>query len=408
MLKNQWYAVELGGEVGTEPRHVELMGQQLVLWRGTDGRVNAQSDVCIHRGGSLAGGKVVGGCIECPYHGWRFDSDGHCTRIPANRTGLPIPRKARVDTYPCVERYGFVFVFLGDLPESERPPMAHIPELDEVREARCEGFRAISGEFHWKANYERVLENAVDIAHAPFVHAGSFGNPDSPEVEDYEVEEVLHDGVVVGNISTVHLDPPPPPGIWRYLRGRSGERPPIRTRTGIFFPNVTMLEVNLPLGVIRIFGAVVPVGPNRSISKWIMMRTFFTGSWADGNSHKRTMKIFYEDQATVEGQRPELVPVDLAAELHVRSDANQIAYRRWRQAGLDRGWGLPEPEGDWLSEVKVVPSPARRAEGSGPSAWVLGELEPEPAEGANGAAGGGAGNGSGADVPLAAETGGSQ
>jgi len=381
MLKNYWYAVEFGHVVGTQPRHVVLMGQQLVLWRDASGAIQAQSDICIHRGGSLAGGKVRNGCLECPYHGWQFDSDGHCTKIPANREGVPIPRKARIDTYPCVERYGYVFVFLGDLPAEERPAMPRIDELDQVPTASAEGFRAITGEFAWNANYERVLENAVDIAHAPFVHAGSFGNPDSPVVEDYEVDEIRDGSQVIGNVSTVHLDPPTPSGVWKVISKRSTERPPIKTRTGIYFPNLTMLEVNLPLGTMRIFTAVVPISATQSISKWTMMRSFFTGKWADKDSRRRTDKIFLEDQPTVEGQRPELVPVDLSAELHVKSDSNQIAYRRWRQAAMDRGWGMSDLEsGDGPhSLVRVVASPARRENTDLANAWVLKEMESDAA-----------------------------
>jgi len=383
VIKNYWYAVEFGHVIGTEPHHVELMGQQLVLWRDRGGVLHAQSDVCIHRGGSLAGGKVVDDCVECPYHGWRYDSSGQCTKIPANRAGLPIPKKARIDTYPCEERYGYAFVFLGDLPEDERPPLPYIDVLDQVATARIEGYRAITGEFAWRANFERVLENGVDIAHAPFVHAGSFGNPDSPEVEDYDVEEVRYGDWVVGNLSTVHLDPPQPSGIWKLVSKKGAERPPIKTRTGVFFPNMTMLEVNLPLGTMRIFTAVVPINANHSISKWTMMRSFFTGSWADRDSRRRTDKIFLEDQPTVEGQRPELVPVDLTAELHVKSDANQVAYRRWRQSCLDRGWGVEDHvvgrDGDY-HEVRVIPSPARREHPDLANAWVLKELEAREAD----------------------------
>lgn len=377
MLKNYWYAVEFGHVIGQEPHRVELMGQQLVLWRDQSGTLQAQSDVCIHRGGSLAGGKVRNGCIECPYHGWQFGTDGRCTKIPANKDGIPIPKKARIDTYPCVERYGYAFVFLGDLPPEERPPMPFIEELDEVAHASTEGYRAITGEFHWAANYERVLENAVDIAHAPFVHSGSFGNPDSPVVEDYDVEELTAGDVTIGNVSTVHLDPPAPSGVWKLVSKKSAERPPIKTRTGIYFPNLSMLEVNLPLGTMRIFTAVVPISADRSVSKWTMMRNFFTGKWADKDSRRRTDKIFLEDQPTVEGQRPELVPVDLSAELHVRSDANQIAYRRWRQAGIDRGWAIPDhdPTAGKRDSVRVVASPARREDPDLANAWVLKEME---------------------------------
>jgi len=125
----------------------------------------------------------------------------------------------------------------------------------------------------------------------------------------------------------------------------------------------------------------VPIDATHSVSKWTMMRSFFTGKWADKDSRRRTDKIFYEDQPTVEGQRPELVPVDLSAELHVKSDANQVAYRRWRQAGLDRGWGIPDHEpGDGAhTAVRVVASPARREDPDLANAWVLKEMESDAA-----------------------------
>ena len=377
MLKNFWYAVELGGEVGDEPAKVRIGGQDLVLWRR--GReVIAQSDVCVHRGGPLSGGKVKRGCVECPYHGWLFDDTGACVKIPANREGVPIPKKARVDTYPCVERYGFIWVFLGDLPEDERPPIPELDGLDSAPEARIEGSKAVSGEFTWQANFERVIENAVDISHTPFVHAGSFGNPDKPEIEDYEVDEVHVDDRLMSARATVDLDPPPARGRWGKLRKSDAatERPKVRTTTGLFFPNVSMLVVRLPMGEIRIYTAAVPIDENVTVSKFIMMRNFFQGAWADRDSVKRTLKIFNEDKATVEGQRPELLPFDLSAELHVKSDALQLAYRRWRNDGYEQGLGVDQHRlGDTRDSVVVIPSPVRSSDPDLENAWVLKEIE---------------------------------
>lgn len=376
MLKNFWYAVELGGEVGDDPTLVRIGGQDLVLWRR--GReVIAQSDVCIHRGGPLSGGKVKRGCVECPYHGWQFDETGACVKIPANRDEVPIPKKARVDTYPCVERYGFIWVFLGDLPEDERPPIPELDGLDSAPEARAEGYRAVSGDFRWQANFERVIENAVDISHTPFVHAGSFGNPDKPEIEDYEVDEIHIDDRLMSARATVNLDPPPASGLWGRLRKQKdeAERPKVNTTTGLFFPNVSMLVVRLPLGEIRIYTAAVPIDENVTVSKFIMMRNFFTGGWADRDSIKRTLKIFREDQPTVEGQRPELLPFDLSAELHVKSDALQLAYRRWRNEGYEQGLGVDQHRlGDTRDSVVVIPSPVRHSDPDLENAWVLKEI----------------------------------
>ena len=136
-------------------------------------------------------------------------------------------------------------------------------------------------------------------------------------------------------------------------------------------------------GVMTLFTAVVPVDENHSISKWTMCRTFFTQPWAiallraDKDSIKRTHKIFLEDQATVEGQRPELVPLDLSAELQVKSDAVQVSYRRWRQSMIDRGWVIDEhviASVGRYEGARVIPSPARRANPELANAWVLKEL----------------------------------
>ena len=370
LIKNHWYAVEFGQEVADRPVPARVHGHDLVLWRSPNGTVNAQSDLCVHRGGSLAGGDVVGECIRCPYHGWTYRSDGACAQIPANRADLPIPRKARIDTYPCVERYGFVWVFLGDQQAEQRPPLPELHGLELHTEARAEGFRAVRGEFFWNANYDRVLENAVDIAHTPFVHAGSFGNRDEPEIQDFDLDETRSNGRLVSVSATVDLKPPLPSGIWRLIAKK--DRPPVRTSTGFYPPNVSLLIVRLPMGEMRLFTAAVPRDEHTTVSKFCMMRSFFTGGWADKDSYKRTLKIFREDQPTVEGQRPELLPFDLSAELHVKSDSIQLAYRRWRQEQLDNGLGLATASDEESRRAAaVIPSPGRSADAEMASAWVF-------------------------------------
>ena len=370
LIKNHWYAVEFGHEVADQPVLARVHGHDLVLWRSPNGMVNAQSDLCVHRGGSLAGGAVVGDCVQCPYHGWRYSTDGACVEIPANREGLPIPKKARIDTYPCVERYGFVWVFLGDLSAAERPPMPELDGLDEHTEARAEGYRPIFGDFTWQANYDRVLENAVDIAHTPFVHSGSFGNKEQPEIQEFDLDETRRNGYLASVTATVELEPPRPSGMWRFISKK--DRPPVSTSTGFYPPNMSMLVVRLPLGEIRIFTAAVPRDEHVTVSKYCMLRTFFTGGWADKDSQRRTLKIFLEDQPTVEGQRPELLPFDLSAELHVKSDSIQLAYRRWRQEQIDKGWGLEIPsDEEAMRAAAVIPSPSRANDPELANAWVF-------------------------------------
>ena len=128
MFINFWYPAERSENIGESPVRLRMLGQDFVLWRDSTGTAHCLSNTCSHRGGSLGGGKVVNGLIQCPYHGWRFDGDGVCRGIPSLGPNPKIPARTRVDAYPVIERYGLVFCFLGDLPEDERPPIMAIKE----------------------------------------------------------------------------------------------------------------------------------------------------------------------------------------------------------------------------------------------------------------------------------------
>lgn len=363
MFKNFWWPLEWSTAVKDKPVRMRALGQDFVIFRTEDGRAQVMSDLCVHRGGALSDGWVENGCLVCPYHGWAYKPEGECVKIPANRAGVSISKKARVDSYPTREKYGFVWAFLGDLPEAERPPFPEIPIFDDPK------LKRVTGEFKWSANYERVVENGADAAHAPFVHAGSFGNRKQPEVPDFEVEQT--EWSLRG---TVMLKPPPAKGLWGLLYKK--ERPDVRTTTGIFMPCITILEVNLPLGLMALVDMNIPIDDQTTLTKWTSLRSFFTGNWADKDTVRRVDKIFLQDQPIVEAQRPELVPFDIGAELHVKSDELQIAYRKMRQKAVALGYRIDshKVQLDNKKMATVIPSPARRESSELANAWVMKEV----------------------------------
>lgn len=366
MFKNFWWPLEFSHEVTEKPRRLQALGQTFALFRKPDGQAVVMSDVCVHRGGSLSGGHLRGDCIVCPYHGWEYKTDGACARIPANLAGVPIPKKARVDSYPTQEKYGWVWAFLGDLPEAERPPLPTLPSADDPN------LKPIYGEFKWHANYERVVENGLDIAHAPFVHSTTFGNPDEPEVQDFEVQPLGE----WGGTATVTLKAPKPRGLWGMFYGKK-ERPGVKTTAGFVMPCISMLEVVLPIGKLVLWDANIPVDDHTTITKWISMRTFFRGDWADKDARQRVLQIFEQDKPVVEAQRPELVPAEAGAELSVRSDSLQIAYRRLRRKAIQNGWAIDRTQPHTaLSRpgATVIASPARRELVELEKAWVHHEV----------------------------------
>jgi phenylpropionate dioxygenase-like ring-hydroxylating dioxygenase large terminal subunit len=362
MLKNFWYAVEESKTITRQPKKVVVMGQDLVLFRKSTGQVAALSNICIHRGAALSGGWLDGDCIRCPYHGWKFDGEGACHEIPANVEGIPIPKKARVDAYPVEERYGWVWVFLGDLPAEQRPPIPEVPEFGQP------GWKAIYGEFTWKAHYSRVVENGIDIAHTHWVHRNSFGNIEHPQVEDYEVTTTDTSAAF-----SVMLMPPLPKGIWKYVRRK---RNPVQASVAVYMPSITRLHLKFGKWETIVIDSNIPIDEHTTLTRYIQLRNFFTGDWADGDSAKRMMKIFLEDQPTVESQNPELLPYDIGAELHLKSDAMAVAYRRLRKRYIDMGWGIDmdaiRQEHTGKSAV-VIPSPARRNPQESKT-WVVSEV----------------------------------
>ena len=83
MFINFWYPAEESDNITEQPMKVQMLGLWFVLWRDEDGKARCVANTCTHRGGSLGDGKVVGNCVQCPYHGWLFNGDGDCERIPS-------------------------------------------------------------------------------------------------------------------------------------------------------------------------------------------------------------------------------------------------------------------------------------------------------------------------------------
>lgn len=196
---NAWYVAAWDHEVTTKGILSRTVANRpLALYRTQDGRAVALADACWHRLAPLSKGKLIGkDGIQCPYHGLRFNSAGRCTSMPAQETLNP---SATVPSFPIVERYRFVWVWLGD-PTLADPTL--VPDMYQMDSDQWAG----DGEtIHAPCNYQLLLDNLMDLTHEEFVHATSIGQEELSE-SDFEV---TRDENAVTVTRWMHsVDPPP-------------------------------------------------------------------------------------------------------------------------------------------------------------------------------------------------------
>ncbi|MEB3304170.1 MAG: Rieske 2Fe-2S domain-containing protein [Cyanobacteriota bacterium] len=185
--RRSWYPVAYLADLDrNRPTPFTLLGDDLVLWwDGAAKQWRAFADVCPHRLVPLSEGRLNGtGELECPYHGWTFRGDGHCTAIPqaSQNTGSEEGEPSRLlnprshcRTYATATGQGLLFVFAGDPKDSADLPLPLVPQLEEP---------LAPGERPWTVQdtfrdlpYDALtlLENVLDVSHVPFTHHGTVG-----------------------------------------------------------------------------------------------------------------------------------------------------------------------------------------------------------------------------------------
>jgi phenylpropionate dioxygenase-like ring-hydroxylating dioxygenase large terminal subunit len=315
VLIDDWHPVATSQQLALQrPIGARLLGEDIVVWQAGE-RPLAWQDLCAHRGTRLSLGRIEGCTLRCPYHGWVYDEGGQCVRIPA-LPDVPPPRKARVKTYRATLRHGLVWVSLGE-PAQDPPPF---PEWQD------EGFRKLlCGPYAVAASGPRIVENFLDVAHFPFVHENILGTPDRPEIADHQA--VIGDaGVEATGVRVWQPDP--------YGTGQ-GDWVSYTYRALRPLSAYLLKESEGPRFSILL--TITPHEPTRSTA-WMWMAMNYGHDIAEADLVAWQDRIFAQDRPILESQRPELLPLDLAAELNVRADRTAVMYRRWlRQLGLTFG-----------------------------------------------------------------------
>lgn len=311
ILARHWFPVARVDDLGDKPATARLLDVKLVVYRAGD-RVVVARDQCPHRGVPLSMGWVEGEEIVCPYHGLRFAPDGRCTRIPGQPDVVP-PDRFRARVLPSVERYGLVWTCLDS--QDGQPDIVDFPEWDDpaFQPITCPPvtIRGAPG---------RQMEGFIDVAHFAWVHHEAFADRDNSAVPHYstQVTDYGFRSVYVSSVSNFphHLRHLEPPGFqWR----RTFDVHP---------PFVALLRVDFPDdGVLRIMNIASPASARETRLFVPLVRNFdVTGSLEE--VYAFNAQVFAEDQALVEAQCPEDLPLDFDEEAHFAADRSSIAYRK--------------------------------------------------------------------------------
>ncbi len=278
---------------------LQIAGEQLVLFREADGRARGLIDRCPHRGVKLSLGRVVDGCVECPFHGWRFAGDGSNQKVPwtpdAKRGGLGAM------AVPVYEGAGLLWVYTA--PGESAPVQPMVPEI--VLDPRV---RVMAGVLEWDVHWTRAMENMLDWPHLPFVHRRTIGagmkmGPNS--VMEVEIEDQPY-----GCSSTSTVDGERRPGGLDYR-----------------FPNAMELKIPAKDRLMRFIVACVPIDEGRTRMVFVTARDFLKPKIFDWVFRLSNRRIAGEDRAIVESSSPSEVP-PAGEERSVATDRLTLRFRK--------------------------------------------------------------------------------
>jgi len=170
LLRQYWTPALLSTELPSPdcaPVRVRLMCENLIAFRTTSGRVGLIQDACPHRAASFFFGRNEEEGIRCIYHGWKFDITGQCLDMLSEPPESSFPGKVKAMAYPCVERGGLVWTYMGPRSADNLPPL---PDLEPNMMPEGQGVVRVNM-FEW--NWFQCMENNMDTAHQGILHFGA-------------------------------------------------------------------------------------------------------------------------------------------------------------------------------------------------------------------------------------------
>jgi phenylpropionate dioxygenase-like ring-hydroxylating dioxygenase large terminal subunit len=361
---NVWYVAGFSKDLTTAPVKVTMLGADLALFREMDGTARCISNVCPHRGSSLAEGILYkDGTLACPFHGFHFNGHGACTLIPSRRDhdAQVVAPGIRIDAYATVEKYGLIWVCLGDDPDAASP-------IFDMPEWNNDEFRFTSNEEIWNADYHTAKFTNLDYVHLPVVHGILFqGNENPIQAPEHHVTATEH-----GFQSVMRVTPAPSEGVWSELRDKDAK---VESVLKFFIPGFTLrgqVEIGgIGSGEFNIFYEfTTPIDEHRTMMRHYFLRNYRMEADFDAEHTRRNLQNIHQDKALAEAQRPLIAATGPNPNGIYTHDEDKLMLAYWGlMEGLrNKGWQIDQEQlVDPAHAVRIIPSPKRTAN---PAGWV--------------------------------------
>lgn len=325
-LRNAWYVGSMSSEIGRQLKPLKMLGEPIVLFRDRRGQPIALEDACPHRKLPLSKGRIKGDHVECGYHGLTFDGSGACVRAP---TQAQIPPLARVLSYPAVDKYGLVWVWMGN------PSAADEAALIEIENADDPGWHLTQGDaLSCKCNYLYLVDNLLDPSHVSWVHPTSFassGMQDTP----LDREERTNRLVVRRWIADVEV-PPYYTGLVKFkgrcdrLQHYEARYPSIAINRSIFVPSgqggEKWRDAEHPYVMVS-YHFITPIDENNTRYHWLQQRNTDPDDASVTEAIARgAIKAFEEDREVLEAVH-EGIANERTRHINLVLDAGAIRFR---------------------------------------------------------------------------------
>ena len=289
--------------LGKGPKRIVLAGEPIVLFRDNVGEVGALIDRCPHRGVALSLGRVGSdGCLECPFHGWRFDTAGVNRRVPLNPQAKREGLGAQALPVRVIGDYVWVFT----------EPGAHAPPEPVAPDGLFgQGLARTYTDRLWDCHWTRAMENMLDSPHLPFVHRKTIGKIYSRRMTDASEMAIEWEPTTSGGRAKASLDGDGSGAYLEYYR-----------------PNIMALIIPIPGRHLRIHALVMPEAEGRTRLTVVGSRDFVRWGMLNPLFARMNGRIADEDRAVVESAGAAETP-PAAEERSVATDRATLQFRKY-------------------------------------------------------------------------------